>query len=1174
MKRLLRTASSLAAIDNQTEAGVGAFHLACFSGDLKCVELLVRAGCDTELKNKTGVTGLDAAEHEGNDAVVKFLLRHAASLPPAVTAGGDDAKKEESPDIKLPEFAAKDVLRARLHMMGGVDNVDPEDMSTLRKLCEGLWVEAAGVDGRVHKIPLQVERLRAAIELYSNERAMDELMTWFLDPMTNEEYGLVRQYPNPDELKIKATHVQMLRLRLQGMGGVDCLDPDDEPYIARVLQHDKQPIHEKFLIATLEKRAADVALMHQERLKVSRKRAARLAEALTVLKAAGVDPPEPEPEVQRDELDTGRAPPPQDVATVSLIAGKDWIAKRELLDPSDPIPEEETSGKHSSMKKKKIITNAGGVGLEYGRNSAKEVPSLNAHPDKPLSEAVQGLGPMAALSSITNAGRWSEKTSLRRRDIFGLNMLESIDRSQVLDVLAALQPSGLIERFHDVAKYAPNERSKALKAHEYAIYFHWRDNFQPRGKALRRMATALNFLEGIHPTDTRLLQQLAEAEFWPTELLRAGVVYQQCERCEREFGPTSYDRDCRAQITRINAIIACVVDKPPGLTQEVDVDKLMQLREEACQVRLDEIALDNLRDGGEQAPWPMQYQSLLRLPKFLYHTKRQGLHSLEDWGRKINRDLLDFGGIDMFSAVEELPESLRSQHLAKNRYRHAMSDLISRMKNDEVYQQMEGSTRVAHLQHLRRGARPKITGPASIQPEPWMGQHKSANTATRYAEDWLEWTDSMSCYERACNWTAGMVHAWIMQTQIIGIEPFAMWALKVHCDGKTLLSFWEPGGGTGVLSFLVPASVAIEFRHQVRTFVRCLHMADDETINPTALQWNPTDGKTPDAASVEKAKAIVAAIQGPMVDPSAPWPQAFKDETLEKKGYAKEILAARECGMKVLDSSNRSGENSFKSTGEAWPESDTSTQARLKKLQIRRRELATGSNRGLHRRCVELGVSQEKIDEAYDGVSCDGKVRTTRTEMFIDLIVVHEARINQLNAAAGRMEKLAEDGAKIIAPTADEVEKKADDLRRKAEQTAQLEETKAAIIREISADYPDGVPANGMHVVEGLKNAKTQEEFSAALDAGTIWLTFGSHSAQSWLQVYSGFAQALLNLCSVLLEFCSRLLNCCPLLPSFCRDTSLFVFTARTAWGRHGHYKRAGDPQRCGEHIFRDSRAD
>ena len=52
-----------------------AFHCACLIGDacVDCVELLVRAGCDTSLRAKNGETGKDIAERLGNTAVLYKL---------------------------------------------------------------------------------------------------------------------------------------------------------------------------------------------------------------------------------------------------------------------------------------------------------------------------------------------------------------------------------------------------------------------------------------------------------------------------------------------------------------------------------------------------------------------------------------------------------------------------------------------------------------------------------------------------------------------------------------------------------------------------------------------------------------------------------------------------------------------------------------------------------------------------------------------------------------------------------------------------------------------------------------------------------------------------------------------------------------------------------------------
>ena len=50
-----------------------AFHCACFCSHPGCVEVLVRAGCDTAAKTKAGHTGKQMAENIGNTAVLDCL---------------------------------------------------------------------------------------------------------------------------------------------------------------------------------------------------------------------------------------------------------------------------------------------------------------------------------------------------------------------------------------------------------------------------------------------------------------------------------------------------------------------------------------------------------------------------------------------------------------------------------------------------------------------------------------------------------------------------------------------------------------------------------------------------------------------------------------------------------------------------------------------------------------------------------------------------------------------------------------------------------------------------------------------------------------------------------------------------------------------------------------------
>ena len=61
--------------------GSTAFHFACDEGDGGCVEALIRAGCDTTLRDKDGETGQDIAESCGHTALVGQLKASLRSDP-------------------------------------------------------------------------------------------------------------------------------------------------------------------------------------------------------------------------------------------------------------------------------------------------------------------------------------------------------------------------------------------------------------------------------------------------------------------------------------------------------------------------------------------------------------------------------------------------------------------------------------------------------------------------------------------------------------------------------------------------------------------------------------------------------------------------------------------------------------------------------------------------------------------------------------------------------------------------------------------------------------------------------------------------------------------------------------------------------------------------------------
>jgi ankyrin repeat protein len=92
VRELVARGAALDAADPVT--GVTAYHMACAYNQPECVAALVELGCDTGIKDNDGLTGKQAAEHEGHtvvlerlrEAVVARLGAGAAPEPAAASA--------------------------------------------------------------------------------------------------------------------------------------------------------------------------------------------------------------------------------------------------------------------------------------------------------------------------------------------------------------------------------------------------------------------------------------------------------------------------------------------------------------------------------------------------------------------------------------------------------------------------------------------------------------------------------------------------------------------------------------------------------------------------------------------------------------------------------------------------------------------------------------------------------------------------------------------------------------------------------------------------------------------------------------------------------------------------------------------------------------------------------
>ena len=132
------------------------------------------------------------------------------------------------------EGTTRHLLRSRVENMGGVSNIDPEDIVSIEQITDSVWIEEPDFEGNWVLAPVYAARVQAALELYSNERAMDLLMSWLLDPVTGDELDLVHKLESPEDCK-KYPQELILRLRVHVMGGLDSIHPNDEQLLRQIL---------------------------------------------------------------------------------------------------------------------------------------------------------------------------------------------------------------------------------------------------------------------------------------------------------------------------------------------------------------------------------------------------------------------------------------------------------------------------------------------------------------------------------------------------------------------------------------------------------------------------------------------------------------------------------------------------------------------------------------------------------------------------------------------------------------------------------------------------------------------------------------------------------------------------------------------------------------------------
>ena len=820
------------------------------------------------------------------------------------------------------DYSAQDVLRSRLQLMGGLDNVDPEDVSSIEKLCENLRVDEPDEEGRIESIPLSPERLQAAVELYANERAMDELMGWLLQPVSEEEISLLNKLTDADQIRKLCTQAQILRLRLKALGGIDSLNPHDEERLRDLLVD--LPINIRFLQAAIEKRYQDISLAIGEGKNIER--------------------------MSRLRIEKGN----EDTVPFVDRATPEKTVDREPEPEPEPEPESEPE----------------------------------TEPEPPQFRSVLALKGNTAVEKLQQLRDERGASMPRKRDLYGLDVLERTSQEQVLDLLAALQPPEMMEDVERLS-LSPEELRLVLEPHELAVFHHAPS---PRAQSTRKMVaekTALlaktSYLPGIHPCDTETLEVLAEAEFWPIELMRAGFVYVWCARCARQSGVASYSRECMAQMARINEALVC---------ETKDSVAIRSVEEKKAQAMLDYYARGEARDGGPNAPWPYELQSLVRLPDCAEALANEGIHSLEDWDRKTADPMgVPYGHLKQ--VVSNLDESTEALKARKRRYCYMVTELISRLKRPDQYEGI-WMTRVSKLAEERRGTWPKYPGPqkkAGEVDEPYdfkpnyycakevgfqwfkyADMMEVLNHGPPMGADWVDAVEDTLNFDRICLWTPGIVSAWMMQTNIDGLEPACAWVLQNHCDGRALLDIAQDIATSKLQDppWGVTDATSLELFQQLANACSEALQLDSSSVLEAGLIDAPAERE------LRQAKILLASKE-------------FLAATTQAK--AKKAIAAAAAAEEKLDEmAALAGDHA---PPLKQPEDSRAVLQGLKKSQLRKH-------------AVKLGVDEDELDDTYDAE--DTKVA------LIDLILKYEARVDQLNSAAARVEQLAMDQARAEGP--------------------------------------------------------------------------------------------------------------------------------------------------------------
>ena len=170
------------------------------SSSADIVDLLVRAGADLEIQNKSGRTALEECVSSNNLPAVKVLVRGGARLGTALSVARTEETDEEI--ISYLEWAAREAA----------SSVEDEKEILLRRLSELLEKEAEEIEAKRIEKKTLLDKTRA--NLQNQSKKMEEEIAE-VERKGKELKAELTRYKNEEEMKIKALTQEVSELGLE-----------------------------------------------------------------------------------------------------------------------------------------------------------------------------------------------------------------------------------------------------------------------------------------------------------------------------------------------------------------------------------------------------------------------------------------------------------------------------------------------------------------------------------------------------------------------------------------------------------------------------------------------------------------------------------------------------------------------------------------------------------------------------------------------------------------------------------------------------------------------------------------------------------------------------------------------------------------------------------------------